>query len=151
MQSLRVILLSVLLLRLAACGKGLPAADSSKIAAGGKKPGIPLQVNAALSEEEKTDPSDVVKTIPLAGFDPYGEPEVRMLRNGDMEVVFNFMPPSFAQGKGEGRYENFDKDMSLAIGMPVSWEDREFFYIEKPHQDTLDRVRQFVATYHQKR
>lgn len=38
---------------------------------------------------------EVIRTIPLSGFDPAGEPEIRVMSDGSLLVVFNFMPPSF--------------------------------------------------------
>ena len=41
--------------------------------------------------------SDPVDVIPLAGFDPDGEPEIRRMADGSLSVVFNFMPPSWSE------------------------------------------------------
>jgi hypothetical protein len=93
-----------------------------------------------------------VQTILLSGFDPEGEPEIRVWADGSLEVVFNFMPPSWAADEapddlGRGNFADFDRQMERAVGVPVLWEDREFFRIEQPAPDTLERVRQFVERY----
>jgi hypothetical protein len=40
--------------------------------------------------------------------------------------------------------------MQAAIDVPVTWEDREFFYIENPKDDTIDRIRKFLQEYPKK-
>lgn len=99
-----------------------------------------------------SNPFTIVKTEKLSGFDSEGEPEIIFLANGNLRVAFQFMPPHFVQDNRDarnlGRYANFDKDMSRAIGIPVIWEDRELFYIENPQPDTTERIRKFVAGYH---
>lgn len=92
----------------------------------------------------------VVKEIKLSGFDPAGEPVIRVMSDGSLYVVFNFMPPSFVPDEERedlGRFEHFDVEIANAIGVPVVWEDREFFLIQKPKSDTIERVRQFVQGY----
>lgn len=94
--------------------------------------------------------ADVVRTVPLSGFDPGGEPSVRVVSDGSLEVWFEFMPPSDEPDErdaGLGRYARFDQEMAAAIGVAVIWEDREVFRIEEPAADTLDRLRQFLAGY----
>jgi hypothetical protein len=34
-----------------------------------------------------------IRTITLSGFDPKGEPSIRILADGRLRVVFEFMPP----------------------------------------------------------
>jgi len=87
-----------------------------------------------------------INVIPLAGFDPDGEPEIRMMADGSLYVVFNFMPPSWAEDDPDP-FDDFDKQLSKAVGLPVEWEDREFFRIERPANDTVERVRRFLAEY----
>ena len=87
-----------------------------------------------------------VEVIPLAGFDPAGEPEVRRMADGSLYVVFNFKPPSWAEG-APGRFDDFDRQLAAAAGVPVEWEDREFFRVARPAPDTVERVRAFLASY----
>lgn len=84
-----------------------------------------------------------VDVIPLAGFDPEGEPEIHVMADGSLSVVFNFMPPSWAEDEPEP-FDDFDEQLAAAIGLPVVWEDREVFVIERPGSDTIERVRRFL-------
>lgn len=96
--------------------------------------------------------ADLVETIPLSGFDPAGEPEIRRFADGSLQIVFAFMPPSFVEDEGGwvdlGRYRKLDEEMARAIGTAVVWEDREYFRIERPREDTVERLREFLAGYH---
>jgi len=95
--------------------------------------------------------SNIVKTIEIPGFDPEGEPEIHVMQNGDLNIVFCFMPPSdFPEGDGMGVYEGFDRQMADAIGLPVVWEDRERFLIQSPNIDTIIRLRDFIAVFREK-
>ncbi len=87
-----------------------------------------------------------VNVIPLAGFDPEGEPEIRVMANGSLYIVFNFMPPSWAEDEPDS-FEDFDQQLSQGIGQPVEWEDREFFRIAQPAKDTVERIRRFLGSY----
>jgi hypothetical protein len=90
--------------------------------------------------------SEPVEVIPLAGFDPDGEPEVRRMADGSLYVVFNFMPPSWAEDEPE-RFDDFDQQIARAAGVSVEWEDREFFRVARPAPDTVERVREFLRSY----
>jgi hypothetical protein len=90
--------------------------------------------------------SDAANVIPLTGFDPDGEPEIREMGDGSLCLVFNFMPPSWADDDPD-RFDDFDKQLAKAVGLPVKWEDREFFRIDKPAKDTVERIRRFIAAY----
>lgn len=91
---------------------------------------------------------DVVRTIPLSGFDSHGDPEIRVLADGRLYVVFSFMPPSDFEDRDDfGPYEDFEGQMSAAVGTPVHWEDREFFRIDSPQADTIDRLAAFLSGY----
>jgi hypothetical protein len=87
-----------------------------------------------------------VEVIPLAGFDPEGEPEIRLMADGSLYVVFNFMPPSWAEDDPDP-FDDFDRKFAQAVGVPVDWQDREFFRIERPAADTVRRIRKFLESY----
>ena len=153
----KLLILVVLVLIFQGCEKEKPWQENEKKAFEAAKAidRPPTKQEAPKKQEaqgpQKADPHDVVRTIKLSGFDPDGEPEIRVFANGNMHVVFNFMPPSFAPEDGElGQYANFDKEMSRAIGLPVLWEDREFFYIKDSRPETIEKIRKFVAGYHAK-
>ncbi|NHZ65938.1 hypothetical protein [Massilia genomosp. 1] len=92
--------------------------------------------------------SELVNTIELTGFDPDGEPEIRMMSDGSAELWFNFMPPSFIEEEeDEHAYDDFDQQIQSAIGVPVVQEDREVFVIAKPEADTIARLTAFIQNY----
>ena len=93
--------------------------------------------------------NDPIQTIPIFGFDPSGEPEIRIMRDGSISVVFNFMPPLFAENEPalSDRFEDFDKQMERILGVDVRWEDREVFLIAGPRPDTVEKVRNFLQGY----
>jgi hypothetical protein len=95
---------------------------------------------------------EVQQTIKLTGFDPVGEPVIRVMGDGSLLVVFNFMPPSWApEGEGMGAFADFDEQqLERAAGVPVVWDDREVFVIQKPERDTVERVRKFIELYRSK-
>jgi hypothetical protein len=92
------------------------------------------------------EPVDVIR---LDGFDPEGEPEIRRSAGGGLWLVFNFMPPSWAdeEGPGLGRWAGFDRELERAVGTPVVWEDREVFRIDRPRGDMVGAIRRFLAEY----
>lgn len=95
-------------------------------------------------------PDDIIETISLPGFDPLGDPELRRERSGNFWLVFNFMPPSWvprAEYSDFGRCARFDEELQAAIGSPVLWDDREFFLIEQPTADCVDRIRRFLSEF----
>jgi hypothetical protein len=87
-----------------------------------------------------------VEVITLEGFDPEGEPEIRVMDNGSLELVFNFMPPTWAEENPEA-FDDFDVQLSEVLDLEVLWEDREFFVIEEPSDDTVERIKQFLEHY----
>ena len=89
-----------------------------------------------------------VEVISLAGFDPDGEPQVRRMADGSLRVVFEFMPPSWAEDAPE-RFDDFDRQLTRAARVPVVWDDREVFVIARPATDTVERLRSFLGSYPQ--
>lgn len=92
---------------------------------------------------------DGVEEYPLEGFDPDGEPYVRRTAAGRVWLGFNFMPPSWADeadcaGPG-GPWADFDDQLSRALGVPVVWEDREWFRIDHPRPDTVAAIASFLV------
>jgi hypothetical protein len=88
-----------------------------------------------------------IEIIPLTGFDPEGEPEIRVMADGSGELVFNFMPPSWAEDNPE-RFDDFDRQLAKAAGMDVEWDDREVFRFPGPVADgVVDRLRGFLEHY----
>jgi hypothetical protein len=89
---------------------------------------------------------EATETITLEGFDSEGEPEIRIMDNGSLELVFNFMPPTWAEETPEA-FDDFDVQLSEALDLEVLWEDRELFLIDEPTDDTVERIKQFLEHY----
>lgn len=87
-----------------------------------------------------------VEWIRLVGFDPDGEPQLRRMADGSLSVVFEFMPPSWAEEAPE-RFDDFDRQLARAAGAAVVWDDREVFVIARPAADTVERLRSFLGSY----
>jgi hypothetical protein len=98
--------------------------------------------------------SDPIETIPLSGFDPEGEPEIRRTANGGLRLVFNFVPPTWApeaESRDLGWWADFDRRLERAIGVPVVWDDREVFWIERPRPDTVETIGRFLIEVRRER
>jgi hypothetical protein len=93
---------------------------------------------------------DAIEEIELTGFDPEGEPVVRRTATGRLWLCVQFVPPSWAEEidpsdrVGLGPWHDFDKRLQRAIGVPVVWEDREWFRIDQPKPDTVEAIRAFL-------
>jgi hypothetical protein len=61
-------------------------------------------------------------------------------------VVFNFMPPSWAEDDPDP-FDDFDQQLTQVAGVAVLWEDREFFRIDQPGNDTVERITRFLQAY----
>lgn len=91
---------------------------------------------------------EIESEIALSGFDTEGEPTIRVMSDGSLQLLFEFMPPSYAEDENESaKFEDFDVQLERSIGLPVLWEDREFFRIESPGADTVEKIREFVERY----
>lgn len=88
----------------------------------------------------------VVKTTAVLGFDPEGEPEIREMSDGSLMVMFNFMPPSYAEDE-EAKYADFEKQLEQAVGVRVFRDDRELFLIREPRSDTAEKLQAFLESY----
>ena len=94
---------------------------------------------------------DGVEEYPLAGFDPSGEPMVRRTATGRLWLCVQFVPPLWVPDKERtgpnslGGWADFDKRLAQAIGVPVVWEDREWFRIDHPREDTVQAIHQFLV------
>lgn len=84
--------------------------------------------------------------ITVEGFDPAGEPVLRMLADGSMEIVFNFMPPLFA--KDPAPFDSFDATLAAKLDVAVEWQDREVFRIAQPQPDSVARAIDYLGQFH---
>src|SRR3712207_3273595 len=95
---------------------------------------------------EDSTMTDPVEVIPMSGFDPEGEPELRRTADGRLWLVFNFLPPSWAADESAVD-RTMDQELEAAVRVPIVWEDREVFRIDQPRSDTVERVRRFLTEY----
>jgi hypothetical protein len=88
------------------------------------------------------------EVITVKGFDPAGEPTISVQADGSLQVMFNFMPPSYMENPDDlGCFSSFSSDMEAFIGVPVQWDDRETFVILEPQKDTIKKITKFLQTY----
>lgn len=87
--------------------------------------------------------------IDLYGFDPEGEPVIRVMSDGTLYLILAFMPPSDSYEDEHAQFddENFFEELQRAVGVEVVWEDRERFYFPKPAADTMESIREFMGRY----
>lgn len=111
--------------------------------------GAQNQASPAANKPTPSAEATVVKTITVSGFDPDGEPELKEMSDGALMLVFNFMPPSFAEDD-EATFADFDKQLERAIGVPVFRDDREVFLIHDPQADTEDKLKTFLEGFRKK-
>lgn len=90
---------------------------------------------------------DAVEVIPITGFDPEGEPELRRTAAGRLWLGLQLFPPSWAEDDAadDEPWADFDRRLERAVGTPVVWEDREWFRIDQPTADTPAMVQGFLA------
>src|SRR5262245_22029491 len=89
---------------------------------GRSTPGTRTGTGNDAGEERGMD--EPIEVIPLPGFDPDGDPEIRRMADGSLWLVFNFMPPSWVPEEEYvdlGRCRDFDRQLEAAIGVPVVW------------------------------
>lgn len=96
-----------------------------------------------------SDMAEIVRTIPLSGFDPEGEPVIRIMSDGTIALIFEFLPPSLAYEETHDPFdeETLERELEEAAGVAIIWEDRERFLITEPKEDTIERIRAFVEGY----
>ncbi len=112
--------------------------------------GIWVQARDARSLRLGARAGKVLRRSLLRGFDPAGEPELIWFDRGGIALRFSQMPPSFAvepDGDDLGDWASFDRELELALGVEVRWEDRETFFLPQPADDTPERLARFLAGY----
>ncbi|MFO0823699.1 MAG: hypothetical protein U0792_11380 [Gemmataceae bacterium] len=91
-----------------------------------------------------------IEEYPLTGFDPSGEPMVRRTASGRLWLCVQFIPPTWVPDEeqtgryGLGVWDDFDKRLASALGVAVVWEDREWFRIDQPREDTVQAIHRFL-------
>ena len=90
----------------------------------------------------------LVSETTISGFDPSGEPVIRVMSDGTLHVLFEAMPPFFAEDFGiETEFDDFRAKLESAAGVPVSQDDRELFIIEAPSDNTISRIKLWLELY----
>ncbi|MBK7342411.1 MAG: hypothetical protein IPJ06_04425 [Saprospiraceae bacterium] len=101
-------------------------------------------------KKKRTEVDGAVKPIDrVVGFDPREIREVRINEEGELEIVFEFMPPLNEDGEenDDPIFEQFDEVLSKALGVEVLWDDREFFRIVHPQPDTKGKAIDFLNRF----
>ena len=94
-------------------------------------------------------PPAVSQEFKVAGFDPHGEPVVRLMQDGSLRIILEAMPPFFADDDTtEADFAEFGKVISKQIGLPVIRKDREVFVIRDALPGTAARLRDWLAACH---
>jgi hypothetical protein len=94
---------------------------------------------------------DVQATITLTGFEPDAEPVLREMRDGSIMLVFAFIPPQVTE-RDSAKASQFDlnafgAEIGKAAGVPVAWDDKEVFVIQRPKRNTVEKLRAFLQDY----
>jgi hypothetical protein len=95
-------------------------------------------------------PDREARQLQVVGFDADGEPVIHVLADGTIRIVFEAMPPFFAEDGGtEADFAAFDAVISKAIGLPVLRDDREVFLVRNAPAGTAERIKQWLEAYHE--
>ncbi|HXT58244.1 MAG TPA: hypothetical protein VN699_06395 [Pirellulales bacterium] len=107
-------------------------------------------VGCSKSEPPDAAPGRVSQGVKVTGFDADGEPVIQTLEDGSIRIVFEAMPPFFAEDNGtEADFEKFEDVMSKRIGLPVTREDREVFVIHNAPAGTAEQLKEWLERFHQ--
>lgn len=92
---------------------------------------------------------EIKEKIQISGFEKNGEPEIRVMTDGSLVLVFNLMPPSNMKETDDdlGEFKDFDKFLSEKLGVEVEWVDREIFYIKSPKKGTTQDIKNILENY----
>jgi hypothetical protein len=91
----------------------------------------------------------LIEEIEVTGFDPDGEPVIQRWSDGSIVILFNAMPPFFAEDGGtEDEFENFETTIGFVLGVEVLRDDREVFVIQTPRGDTIAKAKAWLENYH---
>ncbi|MBW8782575.1 MAG: hypothetical protein JF599_11905 [Verrucomicrobia bacterium] len=100
-------------------------------------------VERNLPKSEERPLAKPVEVTPVSGFDECGDPSICSMDDGSLYLSFEFMPPSWAQANPK-LFEAFDAQLEEVTGLPVIWENREFFIFKTPRPDTAHRISKFL-------
>lgn len=108
-------------------------------------------LEASRQLHERGQSGEVRATVTLAGFEPGAEPVLREMRDGSLLLVFAFIPPRVTVGQPAKarRFDlnTFGTEVERAAGVPLAWDDKEVFVVQRPRSDTVERIRGFLNSY----
>lgn len=82
------------------------------------------------------------------GFDASGQPVVRQMRDRSFRLVFCSMPPREHALGDKFDMEHFGEALIASCKVPVTWEDRDVFHIDKSASaEDMRALLRFIATY----
>lgn len=90
------------------------------------------------------------ETLEIKGFASLGEPTITREDDGSLALTFNFMPPdngAYEENLDKDIFDNFDTELSKVLGVEVVWEDREFFNIPSPNEDTIELLKNYLENF----
>jgi hypothetical protein len=102
----------------------------------------------------KTSTKAKNRSIKISGFDPLGEPEIRIKSNGLMELRFEFMRPSFVDPNDANAtliFDTFHKRIESVVRANVEWDDREIFLIYSSADCVVDALVNYLTNYRSNR
>jgi hypothetical protein len=136
-------------------GKPTPVVPDVQLHVNNPRGGIAVRhfsefFEASRQLRERGQSGEVRATVILAGFDPGAEPVLREMRDGNLLLVFAFIPPRVTEGQPAKarRFDlnTFGAEVERAAGVPVAWDDKEVFVVQRPRSDTSERIRGFVQS-----
>jgi hypothetical protein len=137
-------------------GKPIPVVPDAQLHVNNPRGGIAVRHFSEFLEghrqlRDRGQSGDVRATITLAGFEPGAEPVLRQMRDGSLLLVFAFIPPRVTEGQPAKarRFDlnTFGAEVERAAGVPVAWDDKEVFVVQRPRSDTIERIRGFLQNY----
>lgn len=93
--------------------------------------------------------TSIAQTLSLKGFDPYGEPKIRIMANGSIYVAFSSMPPLNRQLRTVimPEFDDFAAALQNAVNVTVEHQTHTCFFIPHPEKDTAQQLKYYLATF----
>jgi hypothetical protein len=85
-----------------------------------------------------------IKEIVLTKFDEENPPVLRVFDNGTTFLLFEDFPPENEKLTDE-QIDNFENELSSAIGAKVVREDRELFIIYSNEEEIINKIVAFLS------
>lgn len=128
-------------------GRSVPTRIHTKIELHVNRPTGGIEVLDYASVTRRAENSVIGEAVGK-GFDASGQPVVRQMTDRSFRLVFCSMPPSEHALGDKFDMEHFGEALIASCKVPVTWEDRDVFHIDKSASadDVRDLLR-FIATY----